>query len=249
MLSNLGLKKFQDLLHIAIIFAIVALLASIAKNIVTERWLNQKKQVACIPANTDNSHPIVYHQTAINPVQNDALVKTFVEEYVHLILNESLVDYHKVTEDSRYDNARLSASKHKAIEMAIGPEKALNMEKYAKSNELYYELQKGNIGWEFLIDDILIYPGQNNGATIAVIRGEYQVIYDKVKVDLPPRLWGYREVVLVLQQGMPTEDEEGLDVNKNGLYVSFSTVNVLTPDQKKSADKKAYGFYLQRENL
>lgn len=255
MISNLTLAKIKKLLLLSVILGIVALISSVAKNILTEKWLKEKEKVACIPANVENTHPLVYRQTSLNPVQSDALVKSFVEEYILLKMNEQLVDYHKTSPDERRDNARLSANKFKLIEMSQGIERAVNQSAYALSNEIYYELLKGNLGWVFLIDEILIYPGQNNGATIAVVRGEYQVTYDKVKADLPSRLWGYREIVLVVQQMMPTQDiatskekemysEEERDINKHGLFVTWSKTNILGPDQKKKLDERNYDFYM-----
>lgn len=248
MFSNNGLKKIQGIMAISIILVIIALLSSVIKNVVLERWLSQKEFVSCIPADVSNTHPFTYHQTINNPVQSDALIKSFVEEYVHLVYNEQIVDYHQVTDHDRYKNSNNSEAKRKAMNMSAGPELGLNERRYVDSNEVFYRLQKSNMGWIFNIDDILVFPGQNNGATLIIVRGSYQVTYDKVKVDLPSSLWGYREVVLLVQQMMPTEDKEG-DVNKNGLFVTYSTENILTPAKKTELDDKAYNYYLQRDNL
>lgn len=248
MFSNNSLKKIQGIMSLAIILAIVALLSSIIKNIVTERWLGQKDYVSCIPADVQNAHPFIYHQTVNNPVQSDALIKSFMEEYVHLVYNEQIVDYHRLTDHDRYKNAMNSEAKRKALNMSAGPEFALNEKRYVDSNEVFYRLQKSNMGWIFNIDDMLVFPGQSNGATLVIVRGSYQVTYDKVKVDLPSELWGYRELVFIVQQMMPTEDREG-DVNKHGLFVTFSYENTLSPSQKAILDDKAYNYYLQRDNL
>lgn len=233
---------------IAIALGVVALAMSVVKNIVTERWLSQKNTVACIPADVENAHPMVYHQTALNPVQSDAYVKTFVDEYIRLILNENAVDYHKLTSNDRYDKARLSQSKWRAIEMSVGAERALNFERYADSDEVFKILDQGKMGWIFLVDDILLFPSPGTGTTLAVVRGEFQVTFDKVKADLPPRLWGYREIHLLINQGVPLEDKSGEDyINQYGLYVSWSNTNILTPEQKEKLSERNYNYYLMEE--
>lgn len=244
-----SLKKAQGVMMIAIALGVLALLMSVVKNLATERWLSQKNTVACVPADVENAYPIVYHQTAAHELQNDAYLKSFIAEYVHLTLDENAVDYHKLTNNQRYDKARLSESKWKAIEMSVGAEKALNMERYADSDQVYKIIDEGKMGWVFLVDDILVFPGQNTGTTLVVVRGEFQVTFDKVKADLPPRLWGYREIQFLVQQGVPIENKNMDDyINQYGLYVSWSNTNILTPEQKDKMEERNANYYLMEEN-
>jgi hypothetical protein len=243
-----SLKKAQGIMMVAIALGVIALLMSVVKNVVTERWLSQKNTVACIPADVEHAHPLVYHQTASNPVQNDAYMKSFVYEYLALTLNENAVDYHQLTQNQRYDKARLSQSKWKSIEMSVGAERALNMERYADSDKVYKILDQGKMGWVFLVDDLLLFSGPNTGTTLVVVRGEFQVTFDKVKVDLPPRLWGYREIHLLIQQGVPVEAKDGESyINQYGLYVSWSNTNILTPEQKDKLAERNMNYYLMEE--
>ena len=241
------LKRSVAIMSLALGLGILSLGLSVFKNIITERWLNQKNKVSCIPADVEHSHPLVYYQTAANPLQSDAYLKTFVEEYVRLTQNEQIVDYHQLSQNKRYDKARLSQSKWQAIEMSTDIEKALNMTRYAESNEVFHELDKSNIGWIFLVDDILLFPSPQTGATLAVIRGEFQITYDKVKTDLPPRLWGYKEIHLILVQGAPKLDAKDQYLNKYGLYVSWSNIEDLTPEQKETYSKRSRDYYLMRQ--
>lgn len=244
-----SLKKAQGIMTFAIILGVLALVMSIVKNIATERWLAQKNMVACVPADVENSFPMVYYQTAAHPLQSDAYMKSFINEYVSLTLDENAVDYHQLTQHQRYDKARLSQSKWKAIEMSVGAEKALNMQRYADSDQVYKIIDQGKMGWVFLIDDILLFPGQNTGTTLAVVRGEFQVTFDKVKVDLPPRLWGYREMHFLINQGVPTEDTKGDNyINQYGLYVSWSNTNILTPEQKEKLSSRNSNYYMMEES-
>ena len=100
------LKKTNALLLLAIILGVLSLGASVFKNIITENWAKSRNTVACIPADVEYSFPFAYHQSSAHPVQNDALIKTFVEEYIHMSLDEQIVDYHKVTNNQRYNNWR-----------------------------------------------------------------------------------------------------------------------------------------------
>ena len=244
-----SLNQFYRYFLLASILGALALGASVFKNIVTENWAKSRNTVACVPADTEQAFPFAYHQTSSHPIYNDATIKSFVEEYIHATLDEQIVDYHKVSNNQRYDNARLSRQKWKAIEMSCCGEKALNLQKYTESNEVFYTLKQGNMGWVFLIDDILIMPGQKNGAVLAVVRGEFQVTFDKVKKDLPPRLWGYREIHLIINEGVPIESSKDEVINKYGLFVASSSMQTLSPEQKAQRSKRNHDYYLRKENL
>lgn len=241
------LQRSKFLMTVAIVIGVVSLLLSIVKNMVTNHWALNRDNVACIPAETEQSHPIVYRQTTMHPAAQDALLKSFVESYVHLTLDEQIVDYHQVSNSENYKDAKLSKSKLTAIEMSTGIEKALNMKKYSQSNELYYSLKKGNLGWVFLIDDILIHGVPESGSVLAVVRGEYQVTYDKAKADLPHQLWGYREIHLLINQGIPTENSSGAYNNKYGWFVTWSATQTLTPDQKEKLSERTFDYYHMKE--
>jgi hypothetical protein len=191
---------------------------------------------------------MVYRQTTMNPTEQDALLKEFVEHYIHFTQDEQIVDYHAVTSAERYKDGRLSYAKWAAIEMSEGIEKALNMKRYSTSNETFYTLKQGNMGWVFLIDDLMLMGDPHSGSVIAVVRGEFQVTYDKVKSDLPSKLWGYREIHLVLNQGLPEfNDKTGKYENKYGWYVTWSHTETLTPDQKDKLSARSNDYYLLKD--
>lgn len=238
------LKRAQLYTTVCIMAGIVAFSLTIAKTLYHEHWLRKRDAVACIPSDVNNVHPLVYHQTGLHPVNDDAVLKRFIERYIHLTQDESIVDYHATTNNARYKDARLSAAKMEAYEMSTGIERALNMKRYADSSDLYYELKNKNLGWVFLVDDILVNGVPGAGAYFAVIRGEFQVMYDTVKADLPSRLWGYREIRLYIVQGAPDEDNKGNLVNKYGFYVAQSSVEVLSSDKKEALTKRNSQYYL-----
>ena len=253
------IRQMKRFMVAATIIAIFAFACSIVKNVVNERWAKSRDTVACVPADTDQAFPMVYHQTALNPVQNDAMMKSFVYEYVKLTQDEQIVDYHATTDTGkRYVEANLRDNLKKAIEMSLDNERALNIDKYAKSSEVYNRLIKGNWGWIFLVDDILLFNGPQAasgaphsdagfGYTYAVIRGQFQVTYDTVKKELPPELWGYKEIHLLISQGVPTMDTKNNYVNKYGLYVVWSNTYDIDANRKDIYQMRNSDHYLKQE--
>lgn len=241
------LRRAKGIMTVAIALGVVSLFMSMFKNVITERWLKQKTNVACVPADVENSHPFIYRQSAYNSVQNDAYVKSFIEEYIRLTQNEQTVDYHRLSQNDRYDKARLSEAKWKAIEMSSGIERAANMKRYGDSSEIFKQLDTSNMGWVFLVDDLLLFQ-ISNGNMLAIVRGEFQVTYDRVKRELPAKLWGYREIQLIIEQSVPVDGEEDDEyVNKYGLYVVESNVRVLSQEQKNKLSKRTKDYYLLEE--
>lgn len=239
------LKKLYTLIALALVVAVISFAASVIKNIVIERWAKSRDTVACIPADTANSFPLVYAQTAAHPVQDDALIKSFVEEYIRYSQNENIVDYHRQSSNGRYIDANISESRTKAIEMTAEgtPERALALMKFAESDNVYRELKKSNYGWIFLIDDIQIIS--RGGVTVAVVNGEFQVTYDKVKAPLPDELWGYREIVLLLNQGFPTKDTQGNFLNKHGIFVAHSNSRILSAEDRSARLRRGFDYYMK----
>jgi len=244
------IKKIESFIMLALIFSVIALLSSIVKNIVTEKWAKTRNEVACIPADSPSAFPMVYHQTAANRDVSDAIMKSFVEEYVHLTQDEQIVDYHKATHDGRYNDARLSEARFKALEMSApgSVEMAKNKLKFAKSSEVFNALKKSNAGWVFLIDDILIFPLTGSGEVLAVVRGQFQVTYDRVKSELPDNLWGYRELRYYININQPTEDTKGKILNKYGLFVSLSEEEILSSTQREQRTQRNSDYYMKEHS-
>lgn len=253
------IKNLRVYVRMSMALAAVGFLFSIVKNVVNENWAKGRDTVACVPADVHAAFPMVYRQTALNPVQNDATVKTFVQEYIEYTQNESIIDYHEQTvTGKRYNDFFLKENLKKAIDMSVGNEKALNMVRLTNSADTYVRLKKEEAGWIFLIDDILLFNGtQSNGGqnienvdgkgyTYAVVRGQFQINYDTVKKPAPPKLWGYKEIHLLLKQGVPTYDTQNNPVNKYGLFVEWSAEYDLDPNTKDEYDKRPFDYYLKR---
>ena len=200
------MRELKVYIKLSIILGAVALLFALIKNIVNDNWAKQRDKVACVPADIHQSFPMVYRQTAVNPVQNDAMMKTFVQEYVEITQNESIIDYHALSvSGKRYNDTLIKDNLAKAIEMSLNNERALNMNKLSLSTDMYNRIKKQEGGWVFLIDDILLFNGPQAhggmminpagyGYTVAKVRGFFQINYDQVKHGSAPKLWGYKEM-------------------------------------------------------
>lgn len=247
-MDSKDLKKLQAYILIALIVSVLSLLSSIVKNIVNERWAKSRNQVACVPSDVTGSYPLTYHQTAAHPVYSDAMIKSFVEEYIRLTKNDQIVNYHKTTDDGRYQNAMLSESRFKAISMALpdSPESSLVKMKYAQSYDTYQILKKGSVGWVFLIDSMVVLP--TAGGTLAIVTGEYQMTYDNVEVPMPAELWGYREIHFHITAGEPLLDQKGNYLNKYGLFVRWSYEQILSGEQKQALDSRGFDYYMKGNN-
>jgi hypothetical protein len=242
------LKKSQGWMIIALAISVISFALLLLNIIAVKHWALERDNVACIPADVEHAEPMVYRQTTIHPTEQDSLLKEFVDSYIHLTQDEQIVDYHSPTSDSRYKDARLNYSRWGAISMSEGIERSLNMKRYSSSDETFYTLKRGNVGWVFNIDDILIHGAPQTGTILAVVRGEFQMTYDKVKLDLPAHLWGYREIHLLINQGIPRYNEkDGKYENKYGWYVTWSHSENLTPAQKEKLSERSSDYYLSQD--
>lgn len=242
------LKSAKTMMMISIVFTILAFGLSTIKDLVTERWALKKQNIACIPAGIDHSFPMVYRQTAMNTTEQDALLKSFVYNYVHLTQDDQIIDYHAISNSERLKNSMLSRSRWAAVQMSQGMEKGLNMQKYSESSDKYATLKKGNMGFLFLIDDIIIHGIPQSGSILAVVRGEVQLTYDNTKTEQRNRSWGYKEIYLVINQGIPqTNPKDDSFENKYGWYVTWSSTQDITTDRKEKLSDRDSSYYLLNE--
>lgn len=242
-------RQSKRLITIAAALTVLCSILLTIKSIVVSQLVIKKENVSCIPVNHDLPFPYAYHQTIAHPVQSDSRVKSFITEYVHLTKDESYIDYHATTDNSRYDDAKLSKNLWKATEMTAGIEKALIQKKYVDSVDVFKFLKANNVGWVFLVDSILVHPLEEAGSYRIVVRGEYQVTYDKAKVDIPHGLLGYKELTYILVQADPTEDMSGNDLNKSGLFIVYSQEDTLTFLEKQRLDQKDINYYMNNRGF
>lgn len=235
------IKSNRSVIKIIIAVTFVTATLTFVKDILVENEA-RSRAVACIPTLNEQAFPIVYHQTVYNQSNHDAKIKTFVEEFVRLKYNESIVDYHAISTNR---DVSLSRNLLSALEMSQFEEKAELMKMYSSSDETYGILKKANAGWVFLVDDMIIHNMPESGYLIARVRGEFQVTYDQVKVDLPADLWGYKEIVLIISQSLPTEDSKGEPINPYGYYVISSRSESLSLQKKRKLTERNHDFYIE----
>lgn len=239
------ISELSNRVYLLIIAVIIAFVASVGKNLINEKWARERDEVACVP-DIETNFPGVYIQSAAHPINHEAKMQTFIEEYINLTRNEQIIDFHKLVAEEegekRFDKARLSDAKWKAIFMAKGVERALNEKRYAESSDIYNLLDKDKKSIIFLIDEIITMPVPLTMNTAVIVRGQFDAIYDtseKENQNLPPEFLGYREIKLIVESSFPRMDEKDNWENKPGFYVIWSSESILSPGEKLLLEKKS----------
>lgn len=246
------IRKLSSMVKVLIVCMIIALTQSVIKNFINEKWARERDTIACLPNDTETAYTGVYLTSAAHPVNTEAKIQSFVEQYVYLTRNESIIDFHKVINDPtgrRYDKAVLSANKWKAIFMSEGAEKSLNEKKYIESTDVFNFLDKKKMGIVFLIDEIIVNPVPLSQNSAVIVRGQYEGIYDQAEKDqeLPAEFLGYREIRYIIQMDfarLSSKDNESFE-NKFGYYVIWSDERVLSSGEKTALESRSKEQFLR----
>lgn len=242
-------KRYQVIIATTLLSTLTTVLASLMMGVAyfsINQWNSKPKSASCTPVYQEFNLPFVYRQSKINPVNSDAIIKRFIEEYVSLTLNEEYINYHAATNNARYSDNKVSDSKWKAIYLSEGDALNIRRKDYYNSSTILQTLKKGKLGWNFFIDDIVV-RGLSDGSEYAVeVRGEYRVITDQRTSKLPAQLDGYWELTYHVVQGPPSENSERKYINKYGLYVVWEQARSITPVEKDLLMSRDRSFY-QRE--
>jgi len=244
-------RRFQLFLIFSIVAGLIAAILGIVREYAVNSWLAQKENVSCVPSTIESALPFVYYQSSYHPVQEQTKINNFIRQYVHLTRDESYINHHRISKDGRYDDQRLSKNYLQAVELSTGIEQAINKKRYIDSNETYQFLKKNDVSWDFLIDAILVQGLSDAGAARVVVRGQYQITYDKAKIDVDNRLYGYKEITYIVMIGAPIGLPPSMDgspvyINRYGLYVADSFERNLTPLQQKELNDKAALEYIEK---
>jgi hypothetical protein len=239
-------------LLIAFISMLGVLIVTWFVNIKVEQSLVDKP-IACAPAATDMAtFPIVYHQTALTTTSSNAILRAFVEDYIHAAYDEKYVNFHSVKATKRFQLSQLSEDRWKAIEMSNGEELYVNKRRLTESYNMSKRLEKCRCSNVFLIDDILPIPPALGGFITVVVRGHIDVFFDKSQeegtvaeysADRTDGTMFYKEIVLSITQGAPGKNAQGKLVNKYGLYVMKSHDENITADKKDRLFKEVSSYY------
>lgn len=242
------MNKLRNQMKLLMALIIMALAASVLKNIINERWAKQRDTVACVPQ-VETNYPGIYLESAAHPINHDAKMKLFVEQYIHLTQDEAPIDFHKTTKDKRLDKARLSDNKYKAIFMSDGPERILNQTRFSVSNERFVELDRDKKSIVFLIDEILITPVPMSNIVPVTVRGQYEGLFDTEESKnkgLAPEFLGYKEIKLLVRTDFPeTNLDDTKFYNKPGFFVIWSEMTELDIGTKTKLEQRSREMLLR----
>lgn len=238
------MRQLSSRVYLLGVVVVFALGQSVIKNVINERWATQRDTVACVP-DVESHFPGPYIESAAHPINHDAKMKLFIEQYVNLTRNESVIDFHKMDKSGRYDKARLSDNKWKAIYMSKPPEQMVNQLNFSKSTDRYFFLEREKLGIVFLVDEILLMPVPMSSTTAVIVRGQYEAIYDSSEnknKSMPPEFLGYKEIKYLVETTYPQSDMQNEWENKDGFFVVWSserdvTLGEATLLQRKSREK------------
>lgn len=242
-------NRATGLVYVLVILVIIAILQAILANFINQKWLKERDSVSCIPQ-TETHYPGYYLQSAAHPINNEAKLQNFMEQYIILTRNEIITDFYKVSKNPKYEKARLSSAKFKAINMSKGLERKLNSVRYARSNETYNYLEQEGLNIVFLVDEIITAPVPAGMNIPITVRGQYDAIYDKSdkdKKNLPPKFLGYREIKYLVELSFPLTDINESFENKPGFYVVWSEERTLSPGEKNKLEKRSRTIYLEQD--
>lgn len=229
----------------ALLMGVIALVFVIYTYTYTKYWTARRDNLVCVPTDSEYSTPLVYRQSALHPLQTDAIVKKFIVDYVSFSKDESLHKMRAVSNNSRYSESRISENKWKAVSLSVGEEQNLQKTAFYKSSDLVNILKKGKFGWSFLIDDLIVNTTPD-GSYWVTVRGFYQASYDATKSSLPPQLDGYREIQYYVVTLAPQEDSSKNLINPHGLFVAKSFERIVPAMEIAMLQKRDSRYYLQK---
>lgn len=251
------IKRLTAVTNLLIVMSIIVFALSYVKDVLVNKWLETRDEGACLPINTDHNYATTYYLNSVHPVSNHAFITTFVEEYVHLVYDESVVDFHAEAYDvnsgtsNRYSaEAKLSKSKEKTLFLSKGVELAMNKLRYSASPERFNYLNSNpKKSILFLIDEIIVMPVIGASNIPVIVRGQFELMTDNSEdsENIAPEFLGYKEIRLTLQMSYPETSVDNEFVNQYGIHVIHSDMRSLDSGEKfklgeKSRDYQKKGF-------
>lgn len=251
------IKRLTATTNMLIAMSVIVFALSYIKDVFVNNWLETRDEGACMPINTDHNYATTYFLNASHPVSNHAFITTFVEEYIHLVYDESIVDFHVDAYDvnsgtsNRYSSeGKLSKSKEKALFLSKGVELAMNKLRYSASPERFNYLNSGNKkSILFLIDEIIVMPVIGASNIPVIVRGQFELMFDNSEnaEDIPPEFLGYKEIRLTVQMSYPETSVDNEFINQYGIHVIHSDMRSLDSGEKfklgeRSRDYQKKGF-------
>jgi hypothetical protein len=187
-------------------------------------------QAICTP-NSYHKYPFIPLMTSSNAQEIESELYMFIEQYVHDVYNETIVDYQKPSKFQRRNYTYLKAPLQRAISHSKGEALAQNMKLYKDSFDRYRILKDKNVGWLFNIQAIESIRPINNMIRVTVL-GEFQKTVDKMYSEMDHEFWGYKRIYLTItREYLEPHKNESLR-NKSGYYVVFQDIETLSETTK-----------------
>lgn len=117
--------KIKTRIKFLLILTLISGVFDILFDATASGWLKNLDNITCIPAENDNPIPHVYSLRMSTESSETSDLYNFIYTYVSWTQDESLVDYHKVTGDSRYKTS-LKDTLVSAMNHSTGSELAYN---------------------------------------------------------------------------------------------------------------------------
>lgn len=219
----------------------ISLLATFLLTVSNHRWKEKKRVAVGIPTKSEFTYPLIPY-LAVWDHPDAPKLYSFIENYVHWTVEETLDQYEKQSSSDKNRIAYLKNKLQLAIYSSDGPEKARNTEKYIASSATYSRLLQCDCGVNFNIDAIeSIQSTPRSGVIYVTVLGEFQVSYNGIVMERPDkRMAGYKRLHYIIIQGLPEKDTQNQFTNKYGMYVIRNWEESVSRDVKVDLFKKAF---------
>lgn len=219
----------------------VSLIVTFLLVVSNHRWKERKRIAVGIPTKSEFTYPIIPYMAKWDHPDAPKLY-TFIENYIHWTVENTLDQYEKQTSS---DKSRLDYLKNKlqfALYASYGPERARLEDKYTNSSAAYATLLQCDCGINFNIDAIeSVQSTPETGVVYVTVLGEFQATYNGIVRAKPDaRMAGYKRLHFLIFQGIPEKDLSDRYVNKYGLYVTRYWEEPISRDVKIDLYRKAF---------
>jgi hypothetical protein len=230
-----------DLYKRLVVLGSLTLLITFFLMISNHRWKEKKRVAVGFPTKSEFVYPLIPY-LAVWDHPDAPKLYSFVENYIHWTVEETLDQYEKQTSS---DKSKLDYLKNKlqfAIYASDGPERARIKDKYTDSASEYARLTQCDCGLNFNIDAIeSVQSTPRSGVIYVTVLGEFQTSYNGIiRKKADSRMAGYKRLHYMIIQGIPMRDTEDQFVNKYGMYVIRMWEEPISRDVKVDLFKKSF---------
>ena len=209
---------------------IICVVSLFCLNLASHYWKTKQSKIVLYPTKKSCDYPLIAYlpQTGTD---DSCMLFNFVEEYIHLTLDESMDGYEKTTADTQFKMDYIKTKLERAIYLSRDAERTKNQfERLPKSNDLYFKLHECNCSYPFNIDAIESVRKLPAAGTIYLtVLGHFQVSFNKDVTKAPDsKAYGYKRVHFVIGQAIPERDTKDRILNEYSYYVISMNVTDVT---------------------